>query len=145
MNTIKVKKYSDVIEEYVAAAGITPGMLLEMTSAGKVQVHSSASELAEKMFALEDELQGKGITDAYAADDPVQCWLPGRGDQVYALLADGETAAVGDFLESAGNGALKKYVRTSASEAEYPESIVGVALEAVAASGSMARIIVRII
>lgn len=149
-NTIKVKKYSDIIEEYTAAAAITPGQLIELTSAGKVQKHSNAGQNAIPMFALEDALQGKGITDNYAADDQVQVWVAGRGDIVYALLKDGENVAIGDWLESAGDGDLQKHVTGSAGVVEYPEAIVGQALEAVDLSGSSGadpatrRILVRI-
>lgn len=159
-NTIKVKKYSDVIEEIGATAvAITPGYLLELTSAGKVQAHATAGGNVLPMFALEDELQGKGIDDAYAASDNVQVWVPYRGDMVYALLNDGENVAIGDFLESAGNGKLRKHVKDSfevestgdtGTYVNYAESIVGVATEAVDMSDSTGadpsgRIIVRII
>lgn len=135
-NTIKLKKYSDIIEEYEAAAAITPGMLIELTSAGKVQKHSSAGQFTEKMFALENELEGGGIDDDYASGDQVQCWIAGRGDQVYAFLADGENVTIGDILESHGDGCLQKAVAEAADSATYPGSVVGVALEAVDMSGS---------
>ena len=148
-NTIKLKKYSDIIEEYEAAAAITPGMLIELNSDGKVQVHSSVGEFAEKIFALENELEGKGISDDYAAADRVQCWVAGRGDQVYALLSDGETVVIGDILESNGDGYLQKAVGETGSAAVYPESVVAVALEAVDLLGSPStsgdRIKVRVI
>lgn len=148
-NTIKVKKYSDVIEEIDAGGAITPGHLLELNSSGDVVVHNSAGESVLPMFALEDELQGGEIDDAYASGDKVQVWIPGRGDQVYALLADGEVAAIGSFLESNGDGTLKVYDQTSGGVADFPHSIVGVATEAVDLSASAntaaGRIIVRII
>jgi len=106
--TVKVKKYSDVIEEFVAAGAITPGMLLELDSNGEVAPHSEAGGSAYPLFALEDELQGKGIDDNYAADDQVQVWLPGRGDIVNALVS-GVDVAIGDFLMSAGDGSLEKF------------------------------------
>ena len=131
-NTIKLKNYSKVQEEYEAVATITPGMLLEYTSAGKVQAHSSAGQNQIQMFALEDELQGKDIDDAYAADDVVQVWIPGRGDQVYALLKDGEDVAIGDLLESAGDGYLQKHTADieSGGDSIYTNQIVGEAVEA---------------
>ena len=130
--TIKLKNYSKVLEEYNAVAAITPGMLIELTSADKVQAHSSVGQNMIQMFALEDELQGKGIDDAYAIDAPVQVWIPGRGDQVYALLKDGETVVIGDLLESAGGGYLQKYVADieSGSDSIYTNQIVGEAVEA---------------
>jgi len=153
-NTIKIKKYSDVIEEYKAAGTITPGMLLQLTSADKVQAHANAGQNQLPMFALEDELQGRGIDTDYTADNQVQVWVPYRGDMVYALLNDGETVVIGDYLESAGNGKLRKHVPIvdSASDVEtiYPNAIVGQAVEAVDMSDSSAadptgRIRVRII
>jgi len=148
-NTIKVKKYSDVIEEMTAAGTITPGMLVEQGTAGTIVAHSGAGETVLPMFALEDELQGGTITDDYSSGDKVQVWIPYRGDQVYALLADGETAVIGSLLESNGAGALRVVVTGSAGEVEYPSSIVGMAVEAVDLSASsnttVGRITVRII
>ena len=135
-NTIKLKKYSDIIEEYEAEAAITPGMLIEMTDSGTVQAHSNAGQTAEKIFALENELEGEGIDDAYAAEDRVQCWVAGRGDQVNAILADGEDIDIGDKLESNGAGYLQEVVAESAGGITYPGSVVAVALEALDLSGS---------
>lgn len=139
-NTIKVKKYSDVIEEMVASAAVTPGMLLIIESTGTVKAHNQADKDVFPIFALEDELQGKGIDDAYAANAPVQCWIPYRGDIVNAILADGENVAIGDPLTSDGYGRLKKHVTDAGSSAVpwtvYPEQIVGYAAEALDLSGS---------
>ena len=138
-NTIKIKKYSDVIEEMIAAAAIYPGMVVEMDSAGKAKVHATATgNVVPVMVALEDELQGKGIDDAYAANDKVQVWIPNSGDQFYGIIADGQTIAKGDLLESDGYGRLQKHVPDEGSvNAIYQSSIVGVALDAVStAAGS---------
>ena len=135
--TVKVKKYSDVIEEFVAAGAITPGMLLELDSNGEVAPHSEADGNAIPMFALEDELQGKTIDDEYAADDPVQVWIAGRGDIVNAIA--GAQIAAGDFLVSDGTGKLKP----AGTAAVHAHSIVGQALAA--ASAANVRVAVRII
>lgn len=134
--TIKIKKYSDHIEELIAVAAITPGMLVEYTSAGEVQKHSTAEGNAIPAFALEDEMQGKDIDDAYAADDPVQVWVPYRGDQVYAILADGHDVSKGDLLESDGNGYLQPHVADEGSSPILPLAIVGQSLEDVDTSDS---------
>ena len=135
-NTIKIKKYSDVIEEFTSTAvAITPGMFLEMASASTVQAHSGAGENILPMVALEDEMQGNGIDDNYAVSTKIQCWIPYRGDIVYALLQDGEKVAAGDFVESDGTGYVQKYTADSAgSESDltvYPNQIIGQAIEAV--------------
>lgn len=149
MNTIKAKKYTDVIEEYPAAAAITPGHLIELISDGTVRNHATASGNALPMFALEDELQGKGIDDDYAAADRVQCWIPGRGDIVNALLKDGQSVVAGDFVESAGDGTLQKWVVDSTGD-YAPAQIIGVVVTAVDMSGSSdvdpdGRVLVRIL
>jgi len=113
-NTIKLKKYSDVIEEYVAAGTITPGMLLVFDANGKVAAHNAKGGSAFPMFALEDELQGKGIDDDYVATNRVQCWIPGRGDQVNALLT-GSAVVKGQYLQSAGDGTLEAYTQALAT------------------------------
>ena len=110
--TIKLKKYSDVIVEYEASGDITPGMLLKLTSDGKVVALNTTEAIA--FFALEDELQGRGIATDYADGDLVQCWIPYRGDEVYGLLT-GNPVAVGDFVQSAGDGTLQKYAATLAA------------------------------
>lgn len=132
-HTIKLKKYSDVIKEKIAASAITPGMLITYDTNGKVKAHDGSEEEAVPMFALEDELQGKGIDDAYAADDPVQCWIPYRGDEVYAILVDGENVAIGALLASDGSGNLKEHNPDSATS---PMAVVARALEALDLSGS---------
>lgn len=139
--------------EAKGVAVITPGMLVELTSAAaeeSVQPHSTADGNAERSFAVEDDLQGKEIGDNYAINDRVQYNLWNSGDEVLAILNDGENVVRGDKLSSAGNGNLKKFVSDSAGAVEVPEPIVAVAMEAVDMSDSSAadptgRIIVRIL
>ena len=99
--TIKVKKYSDVIEEFVVAEEktIAPGMVVKLTANGEVEPGGSAL----LMVALEDELQGKGIDDAYVAGDPVQVWIHYRGD-IFNGIGSGLT--VGTFVEADTDGKL---------------------------------------
>lgn len=130
-NTIILKSYTNVFEEYVAAAAtIYPGCLVQLDSAGKVAVHSTAGGNALPMFAIEDALQGKSIDDNYATGDRVRCWIPTRGDVVYGILADGQTIAKGDFVESNGAGYLQKHTPDAGSQdAIYQNAIIGVSLD----------------
>lgn len=139
--TIKIKKYSDVIEEYAAGGTITPGHLVALNSAGKVIVHATEAGVILPMFALEDELQGKVIYDTYKEDDRVQVWIPGRGDEVYALLAANESVNIGDYLVSNGGGTLKKL---ASNNTVADSQIIGFAVEA-AGSVNVERVIVKII
>jgi len=135
-NTIKLVKYLDVIMERVANATIKPGMLVELMTTNKVRAHATANGNAVPMFALEDELQGNGIDDNYSADDQVQVWVAQRGEQVYALLADGENASIGSLLASNGDGYLKVFVGGASTLEDLPLEVVAIALEAIDRSGS---------
>ena len=138
--TVKLKRYLNIVNEYDAAAAILPGELIELNSSGTVQVHSTAGGNVLHMFALEDELQGNGIDDAYATGDKVQCWVPVRGEEVYAILADGNDVAIGDFLESNGAGELQLHTPDTADSDDaitvYTNQIVGISLEDIDTSGS---------
>ena len=149
-HTIKLKKYVNIINEYKAAAAITPGHLIELTSSETVQVHSIAGGKAAKIFALEDEPWGKGIDDAYVATYPVQCWMPVPGEEVLAILKNGEHAYIGSFLESAGDGTLQVHVPDSGSVTNVGLQIVGQAIEEVDMTDSSGadptgRIAIRIV
>ena len=138
INTIKVKKYSNVIEEWVANAPILPGMLVEIMSTGKVRkaAAESTTHNVMPMFAIEDELQGKGVTDVYAQGDRVQVWIPRRGDQVLALLETTHAVVIGDFLVSHGDGRLRKLIGADESIEGPPLKVVAMAMEAMDRSGA---------
>ena len=132
--SIIVKDYSNVFEEFVAATTILPGQLVEQTpAAATLRRHATSSGPAIPMFAIEDALQGKGIDDAYAVGDQVRVWIPGRGDKVYAMIADEENIAIGDRLVSNGDGFLAKHTDAKGDSGTYIyyNEIVAWALEAV--------------
>lgn len=124
-------------ERLSVTSGIVPGMLLEITSANKVQVHSTAADVAVMpLYAIENTTLGKGIDDAYASGDTVYFVAPSKGDKINALMGTGINAAVGAEMESAGNGTVR--LRTTGQ-------LLGIADEAVNnASGSNARLAITI-
>lgn len=114
-------------KEAVAAAAITPGDLVEFTSALKYQRHSVAGGKAVKTFAVENELFGKGIATAYAANDRVLVESCHAGMEIYATLAANAAAIVaGDLLESAGDGTLRK-VAAATNPADLTDNTTGTA------------------
>lgn len=136
-NTIKIKRYTNIEHEFEANAALTPGMVLELMSTNKVKKHATAGGNVTPLVALEDELQGKDINDDYVAGDKVKVWAPNRGDEAYLLVADEETIAIGDFVESDGFGKVKKHTAETWASADaqaantvYSRPIVGIALEA---------------
>lgn len=135
-NTIRIIG-PHIQREFKAAAAITPGHLVEVNSTeGSCAVHSTAGGTVITMFAMENDLTGAGITTAYSTDDRVQCGIFAPGEEVYALLYNGESASVGDFLESQGDGTLRVVDVDASAGAIAIQSIVGVALEAVDMSDS---------
>lgn len=135
-NTIKLKKYQDIIIERLAGGAITPGHLLQLGSANTVVVHATqAGNVTPKMFALGAELKGDEISDAYASGELVFVWVAQPGEVVYAILADGDSVSIGDPVESAGDGTLQS-VALDSTGVYYTEHIVGIAYEALDLTGS---------
>lgn len=136
-NTIKIYSRYGKHVEGLASGTPTPGHLLERTSAvaDTLKVHASVGGKAQRIFAIEDELQGAVISTAYTAGEKLfalQC-LP--GDQVNALIADGENIAKSDELVSAGDGTLQKANVDSASTV-IEQDVVAIAMAACDMSGS---------
>jgi hypothetical protein len=133
-------------KENLAAATITPGNLIELTSANTVQKHSTEGGYAEAFFAEEDALQGNTISDNYSAGDRVMGYLANKSDNIYAFIQAGQTIVIGDKLISGGDDTLIKNGNEGTGTTVY--EIVAVALEAVdlSATGAVAtRIPVRVL
>lgn len=107
-NRIDLKLYNDNYEERLASVIVKPGMLLARDSADKYKPHDTAQGYAEKLFAREDDKQGNSITDAYAIGKRVSAFFCVPGDEVNALFTAAENIAIGDLLESAGDGTLQE-------------------------------------
>lgn len=139
--------------ERVSASGsaITPGQLLEVTSAGEVQEHSTVGGNAQPAFARAEEYAGGSIDDAYAVGDTVPYYVGRTGDRFYAFLKDGEDVGIGTILESAGNGELQEHTPQAVDEGGaatytiYGNAARFMALEAKAPSGSNARIKIEVL
>lgn len=104
-----ILKGTGIRKERPAAGTITPGMLVEINSSDDVAFHSVAGGNARKAFAVEDDLQGNDINDDYLVGVQTQFNVMKSGEEVMALLAVLENVAIGDPLESAGNGHLQAY------------------------------------
>lgn len=116
-----------VQKEREANAAITPGDLIEVMSTGNVRAHSTIGGQGQRAFALENDLIGKGIADAYAAGDSVKYGVFSPGAEVYGRVS--EAVNLGDALESAGDGRLQ------VSSTPVEGSIIAWAAETVAAAG----------
>lgn len=124
-------------EEAVAAGTVTPGHLLEETSAGTFQVHSTEGGRAPLMFAEVDALQGRTLTDDYSALDLVSANVELGGNEIQAFLKAGENVSIGDDLLSAGDGTL--IADGSESSGVTVKQVIARAREAEDLSGSGAE------
>ncbi len=146
--TILLKGDGQRFEAQAAAGTIIPGHLLQLNSTSKVAIHANAAKNAPPYFALENDLIGNTIDDAYAADDIVQYIAAYRGAEIYAWVpASAAAIVVGDYLESNGDGTLKKQATDAATDDTQRVSTVAQAVEAVdnSAGGAAVRIRVRIV
>lgn len=137
-----VGKEQSIMKEGVCGGAITPGHLVSMNSAGKWVVHPTAKAQALRAFAVEADYNGKGIDDAFAANDWAQVWIVPAGAEINALVAPSASAiVVGDLVESAGDGTVRKLTPASqlgSGTYDYTAegSAIGVALQAVDNSGN---------
>src|SRR5690625_4013799 len=97
--TIKLKKYTDIINEYPAGSETLPGALLQLNANNTVSPNSEAGDPAPALFALENELQGRTTRDSYSEGDTVFTWHVQPGEEVLALVDDAFDPDIGTLLE----------------------------------------------
>jgi hypothetical protein len=106
-----------VYEAGIAQAEVRPGYLV---SGVTTHVHhATAGGNTAKQVALERDELGLGIdntyrsadqaTAYYASGDRVKVAIGRPGDRFTAFLASGRTVAIGDLLESNGDGTLRPF------------------------------------
>lgn len=139
---VKGKSMLNIDVQKVAAEGITPGSLIELNSDDKFQNHATAGGTVFPCFALVDVWQGNKYDDDYSTGDECFGWYPTPGDIVENAILNGNSTniAIGDPLESVGNGRLRKSEESSEGTSSYSQNIVGFALEAVTTDGERAAI-----
>lgn len=139
-NTIVLSYVNDALYRQGKAEGvITPGDFVNRSNTGTIQRNTAAGLAGPLSVAVADRLQGKVITEDYAADDLVTYVYPARGTYVYAFLpAAASAVAIGDSLELSNDGTL--VLRTTGA-------VVATALDAVdnSGGGAKARISVEIV
>lgn len=128
-----VLKGQFIRKEGKASSAITPGDLVEFGGANDLRVHSTVGGAARKAIALENDLIGRGIDDAYAAGETVQYGVFCPGAEVYVRLQAGETCTKGQALESDGFG------RFQVASTPIESSTILWAMETQASAGGRVR------
>lgn len=93
-------------EEAVGSGTVTPGMLLEVTSADLVKAHATEGGRAERIVAIEDALQGRAVGTNYDDGDLISYAVVEPGAEMAMLIALGESGDIGDEVVSGGDGTL---------------------------------------
>lgn len=119
--------------EREAAGVITPGNLIALGSGNTVTREGTGGGWCG-WIAVENALAGDDLDHNYASGEVVQIHHCRPGDVVYALLADGQNAAIGDRLQPAASGELSEISGDSAAILEG--QFVAIALEALDLSDS---------
>ncbi len=148
-NTILLKGRG-IRKEGVALLALSPGELVELNTSSQVIAAAVAKENITAAFVVENELLGSEITVDYAALDNVVYEVMPKGAEVLARLAASAAAiVVGDLLESAGDGTLRKQTPFSQS-GTTPFAVVAEghaiarAIEAVDNSGGGAEVFIQV-
>ena len=137
-NTILIKGDPMRMEFTGADSSLYPGHLVKLGSGGTVTRQSNAGDFCAKIFAVEDDLQGKSKGDAYTTGYKVQCIACRPGDEINARIKSGESIAIGDYLTPHTDGTLKECAAEVESSAYALEDNfpIAMALEALTDSAS---------
>lgn len=140
-------------EGLAGTAGILPGDLLGINSAGNLYpfgIGLAKGTNASPRFALENPYNGTtgsaAIDVTYGSGESVFYVMAEEGDEIYAWIAAGENAAIGNYLVGAGSAApgdLAVAGTGAATEAEV-ESVVARALEAKNNSAGTAHVRIKV-
>ncbi len=94
------------IEKDATAVAVATGLLVEITSTGAYQAHSSSTGKAQPCFAVEDAANNVGYSTAYTASARLQMRIGAPGSTFWAWLASGQNVVIGEHLASNGSGML---------------------------------------
>jgi hypothetical protein len=100
-------KGNPICKEAKSSGALTPGMLVAINAAGLLIAHGTAGGVAIPSFVREAAYIGKSIDDVFASGDTVPFMVCRTGDEVNAILEDGNNVSIGAYLESAGDGTLQ--------------------------------------
>ena len=119
-NTILISQRDQVIidDTLRCSAGITPGMLVEMaadSSELKWKVNAAAADMQYHAVALNAPYLNDSISTAYATGDRVPVAFLTPGCVFYGIIPSGQDIAVGDHLQSNGDGKMKEATATTAA------------------------------
>lgn len=106
------------VNDYVAGAVLTPGMLIETyddSGVTKWRPHSSATNMRSTAICLERLMLGEGVDDTIPIDDLVEAMYLYPGVTFYGLLPSGADISNEEALQSNGDGYMKQATASTAA------------------------------
>lgn len=104
VRTIITYQATTVTNERLLGEVALPGHVVTLESDGKFYKQATAGAIAQLQILREDDLQGKGVADAYSANDRARAAVLRSGDRFHARIASGQTPKIGQLLKLAGGG-----------------------------------------
>ncbi len=95
------------VDDLVASAAITPGMLIEMhddSGVNKWRANASATEFQATIIALARPELNDGIDVDYAIGDLVPAAFLSPGSKFWGIIPSGQNISNAELLKSAANG-----------------------------------------
>lgn len=120
-NNIILRGNNYTVREDRANVAITPGQLLDFAANDRLIVHGTSGGYAGRLFALELDFVGNGVSTAYASGDRVVYADCAPGTVIWAHLASGQNVARGAYLMSDGAGFLTARTSTNIGIAQADE------------------------
>ena len=119
-NTILLSERDQVIldDTLACSEAVTPGMLVEMASDSgtlKWKKNAAAADVQIKCVALNAPYLNDGIETDYATDDRIPVAFLRPGCVFYGIIPSGQDIAVGDDLQSNGDGKMKEATADTAA------------------------------
>jgi hypothetical protein len=105
-NTITKRCFTVIQDEALTAAALLPGTNVVRNSANKFAA-GTATATSMKIL-IEDELQGKVVSETYASGARAQARTYRRGDLVLVMLKAEESVVIGDGIEPTAAGLFIK-------------------------------------
>ena len=131
-----ILKGNPLIKERDAVVALSPGHFVELTAANGVRKVDEAGA-SSRNIAIENDLLGKTISDAYAANDRVLYAAFTPGEEAYVRLQARATAVVvGDDLALSATGSVVK--------AAGGADVVARALEAIDNSANANEVFIKV-
>lgn len=123
--------------EGVAVAATAPGTLLKQTSSGLAASDKTALDASQlPLFADKDQLRSKSVDTSWTINENMIAIHGRSGEFLNALVATGQTLAIGDALVSNAAGLLTKATDTLDDGTDGSQVVICFADEALTTSGT---------